>query len=129
MRNNRGFTLIELMIVVVVVAILAAVAYPNYIEQVRKSRREQAKALMVEYTHLAERFHTVNNSYVGFALPSAQSPENGTSRYGLQATTQTATAFVITATPQGSQTKDPCGTMTVSNTGQKGSGGTLAECW
>ncbi|MDW7601742.1 prepilin-type N-terminal cleavage/methylation domain-containing protein, partial [Stenotrophomonas maltophilia] len=58
-RLARGFTLIELMIVVAVVAILAAIAYPSYSEHVRKSRRAQAKADLVEYAQLAERFHTV----------------------------------------------------------------------
>ena len=43
MRRIRGFTLIELMIVVGVVAILASIAVPIYNEQIRKSRRADAK--------------------------------------------------------------------------------------
>ena len=129
-RSVAGFTLIELMIVVVVVAILAAVAYPNYRDQVLRSRRAQAKADLVEYVQMAERYHTVQNTYVGFALPSAQSPrEGGTPRYGLAATTQTATDFVVAATAQGSQTEDDCGNLSLSSTGAKTSGGTLATCW
>ena len=73
-RTGAGFTLIELMIVVAVVAILASIAVPAYQEQIRKSRRAQAKADMVEYAQMAERYFTVNNTYVGFTLPTSQSP-------------------------------------------------------
>lgn len=76
-RRSLGFTLIELMITVAVVAILAAVAVPTYQDQVRKSRRAQAKADLVEYSQMAERFHTVQNTYQGFALPSTRSPREG----------------------------------------------------
>lgn len=65
--NNRagiqGFTLIELMIVVVVIAILAAIAYPAYQDQVRKSRRTEAKSALQEMMNRQERFYTTNNLY------------------------------------------------------------------
>lgn len=131
-RHEGGFTLIELMIVVAVVAILAAIAVPSYQEQVRKSRRAQAKADMVEYAQMAERYFTVNNSYAGFALPVAQSPREAgaTARYGLAINTA-PTTFTITATAQGAQAEDRCGDLTVTNTGSKTSSGTadLSECW
>ena len=44
----RGFTLIELMIVVAVVAILASVAYPSYVSQVRKGRRADAETVLLQ---------------------------------------------------------------------------------
>ena len=132
-RSGAGFTLIELMIVVAVVAILAAIAYPSYQEQVRKSRRAQAKADVVEYMQMAERYFTVNNTYVNFALPVAVSPREAgaTARYNLAATTQNATQYVLTATAQGPQASDRCGNLSVSNTGLKTKSGsaTLAECW
>jgi len=131
----RGFTLIELMIVVAVVAILAAIAYPSFQEQIRKSRRAQAKADLVEYAALAERFHTTNNSYVGFTLPFTVSPrEAGANvRYNLTPNTPFAAAntYTITATPVGGQAADRCGTLSISQSGVKTETGaaTLAECW
>ena len=130
--RQAGFTLIELMIVVAVVAILAAIAYPSYQEQIRKSRRAQAKADLVEYAQVAERVHTVNNSYAPFALPSAQSPREAgsTARYLLQINAATATTFTIVATPQGPQAQDRCGTLSLNQAGVKtNSTGNLQDCW
>ncbi|WP_093135511.1 type IV pilin protein [Pseudoxanthomonas sp. GM95] len=124
-----GFTLIELMIVVAVVAILAAIAYPSYQDAVRKSRRGQAKADLVEYVQLAERFHTTQNTYFGFALPVTKSPRetSATAYYNLTLTTSAATpnTFTITATPQtaGGQNRDTCGTLTINQANVRTAGG------
>jgi type IV pilus assembly protein PilE len=133
MPSARGFTLIELMIVVAVVAIIAAIAIPNYNEAVRKSRRGQAKADIAEYAQMAERFHTINNTYVGFGLPFPVSPrEGGTARYTLAIDPQTQNTFTITATVAagGGQDQDECGNLGISSTGAKThSKGTLVRCW
>lgn len=131
----RGFTLIELMVVVAVIAILAAIAYPSYRDSVRKARRGQAKADLVEYAALAERFRTVNNTYVGFTLPKTVSPrETGAvAQYNLTPAAAFASAdtFTITATPTGGQTADRCGTLSLNQAGVKTKSGAapLAECW
>lgn len=129
-RAQRGFTLIEMMVVVAVIAILAAIAFPSYSEHVRKSRRGQAKADLVEYAQLAERFHTTNNTYSGFALPATQSPrEGGTAHYGLDFQGAQST-FVITATPSTAQSRDKCGTMTINQASVKTpSEATTSGCW
>ncbi|HVK94861.1 MAG TPA: type IV pilin protein [Noviherbaspirillum sp.] len=129
-----GFTLIELMIVVAVVAVLVAIAYPSYQDALRKSRRAQAKADLIEYAALAERFRTVNNTYVGFTLPVTVSPREAgaVARYNLTpaAAFAAANSFTITATAAGDQANDRCGNLTLSNTGVKGnSAGALADCW
>lgn len=133
---SSGFTLIELMIVVAVVAILAAIALPNFNESVRKSKRGQAKADMVELAQMAERYHSVQNSYVGFwgTVPATRkiSPATGgTTAYLLQEV-ETANTFTLTAVPQNGQVKDTrCGTLGLSNTGEKTKNGTgvLSDCW
>lgn len=129
-QHVRGFTLIELMIVVAVVAILATIAIPSYAEHVRKSRRAQAKADLVEVAQLMERYHTVQNTYVGFGLPSNQSPRDGTAQYTMSLGNVTATAFTLTATPGTNQSKDKCGTMTLDQVGRKTPDhATVDGCW
>ena len=66
-RHIKGFTLVELMIVVAIVAILAAIAYPSYAESVRKGRRAEARAALTELLQQQERFMTQNNTYRAFA--------------------------------------------------------------
>ena len=135
MARVRGFTLIELMIVVAVVAILAAIAYPSYQDQIRKSRRAQAKADLVEYAGLAERFHTTNNTYVGFSLPATVSPREAGAAVHYNLTPAgaftTANTFTLTATPTTGQSADRCGTLSLSQAGVKTETGSaaLSECW
>lgn len=127
--RSHGFTLVELMIVVAIIAILAAIAYPSYNEHVRKTRRGEAKADLVEYAALAERFHTTNNSYVDFALPVTQSPRSGTAHYRL-VMDGTQSTFTITATPLGGQAVDHCGELTLNQAGVKTPDtGSQADCW
>ncbi len=136
LAEHRGFTLIELMIVVAVVAILVAIAIPAYNDQVRKSRRGQAKADIVELAQRAERFHTINNTYVGFwaTVPTGDrvSPRTGgTNAYAISQV-EAANTFLLTATPQGGQTNDTlCGTLTINQAGVKTRSGTgsLSDCW
>jgi type IV pilus assembly protein PilE len=135
-NHARGFTLIELMIVIVVVAILASIAWPSYSDSVRKSRRGQAKADLLEVAQLAERFRTVNGTYTGFAVPAVltQSPRtgNGIARYDVAVAT-TASTFSLTATPRagGGQDKDTkCLELSLTQAGVKGATGPDgADCW
>lgn len=131
----RGFTLIELMVVVIVVGILAAVAYPNYTEHVRKSRRAAAKAELVEYAQRAERHHTLNNNYASFTFGETNStkinsPREGTTAMYAVTIVPTASTYTITAVPQGNQAKDKCGTLTINQAGVKTPSNTSSlTCW
>lgn len=124
-----GFTLIELMLVIGVIAVLSAIAFPSYLEHVRKSRRGAVKADMVEYAQRAERLHSSENSYANFKLPYTVSPrEGGTAYYNLKVQVAQS-SFTITATPQGTQTKDSCGEMTIDQANRKTAKDTLSSCW
>ncbi|MCP5419133.1 MAG: type IV pilin protein [Gammaproteobacteria bacterium] len=143
-RNRRpevqGFTLIELMIAVAIVAILAAIALPAYQDQIRKARRGDAEAVLLEAAQWMERYYTANNRYddpanpgnppTGF--PLTKSPKaGGDTFYTIAISAVSANAFTLTATPAGPQTSDTCGNLTYTNTGVKGRSGTAAldTCW
>lgn len=126
--KTRGFTLIELMIVVAIIAIIASVAYPSYTDSVQKTRRADAKAVLLGFAQAMERHFTENNSYLGAAnaggntgspgiYPSEAPIDGGTKFYDLTITAATATTFTLRATPKGGQAGD--GILEILNTGQK----------
>lgn len=57
-KNAKGFTLIEVMIVVAIISILAAVALPSYREYVKESNRSEAMAELSRIMGLQERYYT-----------------------------------------------------------------------
>lgn len=142
-QRTKGFTLIEVMITVVIVGILASVAYPSYIEHVRKSRRADAKAALVAAAQTMERYYTEKNTYVGATAaasggtipnwaPADRPSSEATYTISLPNAQLSATSFTVVATRTGKQTSDTsCGDFTLTNTGLKGmqNGGTVAQCW
>ncbi len=127
-----GFTLIELMITVAIVGILAAIAYPSYQDSVRKSWRANGASCLMELAQRMERRFTGSSSYAGNALPPSGCTTEGdmAAHYGFSFTANpTATAFTLQAVPVGSQASDTCGTLTITQTGLKGSDGTVSDCW
>ena len=134
-QRRAGFTLIELMIVVAVIAILAAIAYPSYLQQVIKSRRSAGAACLMEMAQGMERHYTTTMSYAGTNLPNTGCVTETGDNYAYALTTQTATAFTITATPVtgSSQAKDSlCETMSIDQTGRRtvsGSASNPGECF
>lgn len=139
-RNNalRGFTLIEVMIVVAILGIVTAIAYPSYQDSVRKSRRADARAVMLEAAQHMERRYTENlvAGYNGVTLPTALqgSPKgDGTKYYNIALSGVAQNTYTLTATPTsyGGQYQDKCGALTLNNAGVKGQGNgkTVDDCW
>ena len=127
MKKHTGFTLIELMIVIAILALLAAIAWPQYTEFVRKSRRADVQADLSELSSVLEREFTNTNSYLGASLPFTASPRQGKKSYDLTLVRNVAgSTFTLTSTPVGDQTNDVCSTMTLSNTGAVTP---AANCW
>jgi len=145
--RSKGFTLIELMIVVAIVAVLAAIAYPSYKEHVRKGRRADAQAVLVESAQYMERLYSEHFSYLedreGNNLPGlpdslTRAPKKQSATdvngkfYEVQLAARADTTFSLEAVPLGDQTDDRCGTLTLDNTGKKGTkvtGMSVSECW
>lgn len=124
--RNRGFTLIEVMVVVAIIGILTALAYPSYQEYVRRTARADAQSDLAQVVQGLERRYTLNNRYAAAdgafagadALTITQSPRSGNARYLITGVANTSgRGYVVTATPQGSQAGDTCGTMTISHNG------------
>lgn len=115
----RGFTLIELMIVVAIVAILAAIAVPSYQQHVIKTNRNDAMAVMQGFAQAMERHYAQNNTYAtavaGTVFP-AQSPLDGPARYNLSIVAA-ASSYTLRATPVAGGTQDGDGLLELTNTG------------
>jgi len=122
-RRQKGFTLLELMIVVVIMALLAALAIFNYNRYGFRARRAEGRELALRIASAEERYFTNFNAYTDdftkLKLTGGDTSDNGYYKVtitGLGASNQT---FLITATPQLGQAKDQCNALTINNVGVK----------
>lgn len=123
--NQKGFTLIEMLVVITVLGILAAIAVPLYKDHVSKAHRASAKSALMEDAQAVERYFTTQNTYVGAPVAVAAT-EGG--KYTITLSETSATDFLLTATPVGSQAADPCGTLTIDEKGAK-TPASPGYCW
>ncbi len=75
--SNKGFTLIELMIVIVIVAILAAIAVPSYRNQMMRNSESQVQTRLHELTIELERHKSTRLNYAGFAPKVERTESDG----------------------------------------------------
>lgn len=123
--KQRGFTLIELMVVVTIVAVLMLVALPAFKNQMLKGHRAAAQAEMMEIANKQQQYLLANRSYtatlsdLGYSMPSDVSL-----RYSPTITVPgtTVPSFTITFTAQGPQVDDG-GPLTLNHLGEKGPAG------
>lgn len=133
MFKQKGFTLIELMLVVAVVGVLMGIAYPSYQNHVLKTKRSDCKAGLMRTADLQERYYLRNNSYAStqtelFGSAAQQLSQEGVCE--LVVTSGDANAFVMTANALGTQVVDAvgavsCKALTLNQAGTK----TPTECW
>ena len=124
MRRSRGFTLVEIMVVVAIIGILAAIAIPSYQKQVQKSNRANAQAFLMNVAQKQQLYLPSARSYAAdlteLQLPA---PTDVTKFYDITMTNGAGPppTFTVTATPKGTQATDQFGTMTIDAAGTKGS--------
>lgn len=144
--RDKGFTLIELMIVVIVIAILTAVAYPAYRNHAMRANRAEAKAMLVDAAARLERFYSNSNPATYTAdmrdLNYAADPaDSETGLYEVDVVTPAPagcpilTCFRLQATAQAGQLDDTeCAILTFSSIGVRaaeddGGNDTTTTCW
>ncbi|KQN43495.1 pilus assembly protein [Pseudomonas sp. Leaf48] len=129
-RFNRGFTLIEIMIVIAIIGIVMTIAAPSFTEYLNKGRRTEVAGLLSEQAQILERNYSSKNVYTDTPGLSA-----GNDYYTI---TQTLTdqTFLLTAVrkPGTGMAEDKCGDFTLANTGVRGmvnakDGLTTKDCW
>lgn len=130
-KQSRGFTLIELVIVVAIIGIIAAVAIPSYSNYMERTRRANAQADLMELAQWMERRYTANFDYTTTTanLPFTTSPQGGGNTFYNITVNANQTAYTLTATPAGPQTNDPCGALTLNEVGVRGDSGGGINCW
>ncbi|NHZ62536.1 prepilin-type N-terminal cleavage/methylation domain-containing protein [Massilia sp. CCM 8694] len=128
-RRSGGFTLIELIVACAVVGVLSAIAFPSYTEYVLSSHRSTAKAILSEQAQYMERYYTSKGNYTGAKELVLQSPKTGQARYVIKLDPLAADSFSVTATPQGKQEADKCGTLTLDSTGSTKASTSATNCW
>jgi len=124
--NRKGFTLIELMIVIAIVAILVALALPSYTSYIRKAKRGDAQQLLMNWANMQEIWRANNTAYADendIAVPTLDD-------YTFTVTGESATIYVLTADATGDQVYDKarnqlCDPLTLDQSGAKGP----VYCW
>ena len=131
MLKQKGFTLVELMIVVAIVGVLAAIAVPNYRTYALKANRSDCKVGLLEQADLQERYYLRNNTYAldTATLYGATPPLSPEGICAMTVTSGDTNGFVATATALGGQLGDTgCTVLTLNQAGVKGPA-TAATCW
>ncbi len=135
MKQSRGFTLIELMVVVIVVAILSAIAIPSYSDYVRRGKITEAISGLSDMRVKMETFFQDNRTYVGSCVAGTVAPvPTATANFTFACSGQSTTGYLVTATGIASMagftyTVDQSNSKTTTLAASTTWSGTGSSCW
>lgn len=148
MHAHRGFSLIEMLVVMAIAGILASVAYPSYASYMTRARRVEGMVALIDTMQQQERYYTRHNSYIAFGA-DATGPDAKLFKWysGSKATLslyelrgqacpgQTIAQCIEVSAIPGTDRVDSkfrdldCDTLTLSSQGQQGASGKATNCW
>ena len=126
----RGFTLIELVVVMAIAAILAAVAIPNYAEYVMRSHRSAVQSFISDVASRQSQFFVDRRNYAAtVAALNLTAPADVVARYtvAIAVVAGPPAGFQVSATPIGAQATDRCGLLTIDQAGARTA--VSNRCW
>ena len=124
MRNQKGFTLVELMVVVIIVLVLAGIAVPVYMHYIQESKKAEAYATIDAVVSGAIVYFQKNNTFVGGTMDNFMAADDvGNATYFTYALSDLATTgFTVTATETGDWAPDSA-TITWTHSGATAASG------
>ena len=128
-KKNKGFNLIELLIVIAVIGVLVFIAYPSYVQYNVKTHRVDMQTEMIRIASALQRYQMLNATYLVDDIPitladlniSTTYPNAQTALYTLNLSDVTAGTWILTATPVLNEVQQGNGSIVLTHSGEK--------CW